>query len=136
MSFGASPEGRQEGVNGGSGSEIDNFLTRIRSAPKERIAHAGKGFAGVIGKLVKRRRRVAESNRVGAPGMEVILSGGVLCDLAVLLAHLLAERFQIDNLQYLSHRLLLVLARRMIWLDRRAQEHLPPVDRLLAIRVG
>src|SRR5258708_37665926 len=135
MSFVAHPERRQEGVHTGSGSEIDNFLTRIRSAPKERIAYGGKGFAGVIGKLVKRRRRVAESNRVGAPGMEVPLSGGVLCDLAVLLAHLLAERFQIDNLEYLSHRLPLVLARRMIWLDRRRHEHLAAVDVLLAIRV-
>ena len=71
---------------------------------------------------------------MGAPGMEVILSGGVLCDLAVLLAHLLAERFQIDYLENLGHRLLLVLACRMICLDRRRHEHLAAVDVLRAIR--
>src|SRR4029077_12155571 len=97
--------------------EIDNPLTRLRPTPIERIAYARKSFTGEIGKPVERRRRVAESNRVGASGMEVILGRRIFGDLAVLLADLFAQRFQIDHIEYLGHRLLLLIACEMICLE-------------------
>src|SRR5205823_9712705 len=87
----------EERIHTGSGAEIDNPLAGLWPTPKERIAYAGESFASVVGKLVERRRRIPESNRVGAAGMEVILSRRVLGDFAILLAHFLAQRFEVDH---------------------------------------
>src|SRR6266852_7175963 len=107
MSLAPHPKRCQERVHSGSGAEIDHPLPGLRPAPIEGIAYARKCFAGVFGKLIKRRRRVPEADCVGSSGMEVVFSGWIFRDLAVFLAHLFAERFQVDQLKYLGHRLLL-----------------------------
>ena len=53
---------------------------------------------------------------MGAPGVEVILSGRIRRDLAVFLTHLPAQRLKIDHIEYFGHRLVLVIACRMICL--------------------
>ena len=101
--FGADLAGGDERVEPGSRADVDDVLAWPQATQRERVADAGEGLDGAIGERVDGVGLVAEPGGERAAGVEVEGAVRVDRDVAVLVAHLLAQRLGIDE-QILSHR--------------------------------
>jgi hypothetical protein len=80
----------------------------LRTAPIERIADAGERLTCFLGEFAKRVAWIAETNRMGSSGVEVmrvLRPTRISRYLSVLLADLVSQFVEVDQIENLSHRL-------------------------------
>src|SRR5205085_2445030 len=97
------PPGRNERVEAGAGADIDDVLASVQGAQRERVADAREGLDSTVRQSIYGGLVIAQAGCGRPAGVEVVRRVGLEGHSAVLLAHLAAERFRIDE-QVLWHR--------------------------------
>ena len=89
--------GGDEGVEPGTGTDVDDPFAGFEAAQREGVGDPGERLDGPLRHAVDDGWVVAESLGVAAAGVEVVGAARVEGDLAVLVAHLGAQRLAVDR---------------------------------------
>ena len=89
--------GGDEGVEPGAGTDVDDPFAGFEAAQREGVADPGERLDRPLRQSVDDGRVVAEPLGEAAAGVEVVGAAGVDGDLAVLVAHLGAQRLAVDG---------------------------------------
>ena len=89
--------GSDEGVEPGAGPDVDDPFAGLEAAQGEGVADTGERLDRPLRQSVDDGWVVAESLGVAAAGVEVVRAARVEGDLAVLVAHVGAQRLAVDR---------------------------------------
>ena len=88
---------RDETIEAGARSCVDDFLSRHELPEREGIGDAGEGFDRRIGQAVDHGRIVAQALGQRPAGVEVVFAMRIDGDIAILALHLFSQRGRIDR---------------------------------------